>query len=360
MLQPSPSNDHARGSGITHKHPPGLPTPESRGNREPGRVSTDQIGEALDEIIATRGLLQPYPLYRHIADQAGIHATTVLRYHDGFLKSAPAAVYKVIRELLVRVRSGHALQFESSTGRSRATRPLSPRRRVPSALVRQKLEGTIRSLGLGERQSLFRYLAERVGLHATTVLRYYQGDLETAPAELVAEIDLLRKHIVSGKAALFCRQNLGTQLVLRERTQVIVEGLLRERGVGAGDEADRSFLRQLDRELDLPLGTTREICSDPDLCFVHATVHRAIEEFAHGEEYDPGRTYRLGERLRHHLFGPGSVKEKIHKNKVRVEFTGGKQVILSEAVTEDPYRFQRLCGGGASTERGVVTRVLRG
>jgi hypothetical protein len=309
-----------------------------RGSQQ--RVSGTQVVDALAEIIGTRRLKQPYTLYRHIAERTGVNTTTVMRYHSGYLRSAPAEVYATIHELLLRVRGGQALPFERQACRVRPA-PRSARR-VPAARVRQGMEGLQQILELNERQILFRYLAVRVGLHPTTVLRYCQGDLETAPVALIVEIDRLRRQIVGDETVVFERYQGGPRVVLRERTRELIELILEERrSVQA-----RSILDQLDRWLALPPGTTGRIRHHRGPRFVSVDVHRAIEEFVCGVEYDPVRTYRRGDRIRHHLFGLGTVMEKIHKNKVRVDFISGRGVILSEAVAEDPYRHQRLGGGG--------------
>ncbi len=307
-------------------------------------MRASRIAEALDEIIEARQLGWPYTLYRYIADQTGVHPTTVHRYHSGFLQTAPSEVHACARKLLLHVRQGRALSFERVTWRCRISGKKPPPSRVPAREVRQRLDGIVHALELGERQILFRYLAERIGVHSTTVLRYYQGDLQTAPAALLGEIDLLRERIVAGEVVMFSRSPAGSDVVLRERTRKIIVELLGERG--EGDE--RSFFQQLDRQLGLQPGLTRRIASDPLLRFVRLDVHRTIEEFAHGVEYDPCQTYRAGERIRHHLFGRGCVAAKVHKNKVLVDFEDGRQVLLSEAVPEDPFLG---CRSGADWEQ---------
>ncbi len=306
----------------------------------PKRIPGAKVAGALTEIIETRQLKRPYTLFRHIATRTGVNSTTVMRYHTGYLRSAPAEVYACIHEILLRIRGGHALPFETLANRAR--RPRRAATRVPAALIRQGLEDVRTSLGLAERQILYRYLGGRVGLHPTTVLRYCRGDLETAPVVLIAELELLRQQIVDGETVVFERSRDGVPVVMRERTRSLLENLPMERGV----DRDPSVHRHLDRWLKLPPGTTRRICHEQGPRFVSADVHRIIEDFVRGVEYDPVRTYRRGDRIRHHLFGLGTVVEKIHKNKVRVEFLGGRRVILSESVVEDPYRHQRHGGGG--------------
>jgi len=329
--------------------PRGHFTPERQRNRKPTRVSGERVTRALDEIIRRRHLERPYTLYRYVAEQSGVHTTTVLRCHSGDLKSAQLAVYACVRELLAEARAGHELPFEDPAGgRSTTARP--PRAtRVPVAQFRQTLDGMFRSLGLGSRQILFRYLAERTGIHASTLLRYYQGDIQTAPYAVVEEIARLRKQIAAGEAVVFRLGPASAEVVLRSRTRVIVEELLRELEVSDG----RSFFRQLDSRLGLPPGTTSRICTDPELLLVHADIHLAVQEFVRGVEYDPVQTYCVGDRIRHPMYGLGTVKEKIHKNKIRVEFLGGRRAVLSEAVPEDPYRHLRLSGGGTLMEVGA-------
>ncbi len=349
MVQPSPLGDLLeRRPVLPEGRHPGIPMAMKPMNQPSRRVSTAQIAQALDEIVGTRRLEHPYTLYRYIAHRTGVHPTTVLRYHTGYLKSVPANVYTHIRKLLELVRRGQALPFENKNLGNRATGRMSPTGRVPATAVRKGLGGVFQYLGLREHQVLYRYLAERVGLHPTTVLRYYRGYLQTAPAALVAEIDFLRGQIVRGEVVLFRQGPDGSPVVLREQTRSIVEEFLATQGTAA----EPAETEQLDIRLDLPPGTTGRIRFDAAQHFVPVNIHRAIEQFVHGVEYDPIRTFHVGQRVRHHLFGPGTVREKIHKNRVRIEFLDGKQVVLAEAVPEDPYRYQRMGGGEVWIERG--------
>lgn len=308
---------------------------------EPARVDSGWITRALEEIVELRRLERPYTLYRHVAAEAGVHPTTILRYRNGYLATADGGVHACVRRFLEDARRGRPLGFEVPGRSGRGGQRLAPAARVPSSLVRDGMEAVLRSLDLDEHQFLCRYLADEVGLHATTVLRYYRCELKTAPWILLAQVEKLREKIANGEAVPFRRSAMGAPVVVREQTQKILAQLLDDR-----DPDERTeLISGLEHRLNLRRGTVQRICSDPSLRFVQAHVHRAIEAIVEGVEYDPGRTYPLGQRIRHHLFGAGDVVEKVHKNKVLVEFAGGRRVLLSEAVPEDPYRYMRSAGG---------------
>ncbi len=349
MLHVSTRPEHPvpRTPGTPGAVPP--PTPRRRHPRSPaGRVETKTIAAALDEIIETCALDQPYPLYRYIADEIGVHATTVLRYHSGYLASAPAPVQGFVGRLLAEVRAGRSLPFDAPAGRGTLASRRTLSDRVPATRVREGMDDVLRSLGQGENQFLCRYLAGRVGMHSTSVLRYYRGDLKSAPRSLLVELDALREKIAKGETIPFRRCPGGTPVVAREQTQLILEELARE----TSDEDEAALYRQIEERLAIPRGTVGRIRTDPTLRFVRADVHRALERFVQGTEYDPCGTYEVGQRVRHHLFGPGTVEAKVHKNRIRVVFGKDERVLLSEAVSEDPYRYLRSAGGGMFSGRG--------
>jgi hypothetical protein len=305
----------------------------------PDRVPTAPIAAALDELIRSHRLARPYPLYRHVASQTGVHATTVLRYHTGYLSTAPAEVQQCVDALLVDTRRGRSLPFDGPLRLADGGRRTRPSERVEASEVRKRMDEVLAAMGVEEHQFLCRYVAERTGLHATSVLRYYHGGLQSAPAAVLHELDRLRDQIASGSVVPFSRSPGGAPVVLRRQTRRIIDACLREHG-----QDGKAVFRALDRQLQLRPGTVRRIYRDPSMRFVRTPIHKAIEEYLQGVDYDPGRVFQAGQRLHHHMFGTGTVVEKVHKDKVRVEFTGGKQVLLSEGQSEDPYRYFMAAG----------------
>jgi len=101
---------------------------------------------------------------------------------------------------------------------------------------------------------------------------------------------------------------MGT-MVLRERTLEMINSLLEDTTC----ENKSSLFRALDVEMCLKAGTVARIYYDKKLRFVRADIHQALEKLASQTDYDPCLVYRVGERIHHHMFGPGNVVEKVHK-----------------------------------------------
>lgn len=307
----------------------------------PARVPASSIARALDEIIERRKLKQPYALYRQIARDAGVHPTTVLRYHTGRLTTARKSVRSRTLALLDAVRRGNPLPFELSTQRVRRSTRTEPPPRVSTAALGEMFEEIRRALELEQCQFLYRYLAERLGVHATTIMRYVHGELKSAPAQVFFELDELRERIARGEAVPFKRKVDGNAIIVRERTAELLRRLLGDR-----DNVSRTAVfRKVEDRLALKPGTLARIYYNRKLVFVPADLHRALEKVVDGAEYDASAVYRKGDRICHHLFGLGTVQKKVHKDKVLVEFVDGRHVLLSEAVPEDPFAF--LCGRDA-------------
>ena len=306
--------------------------------REPARrIPSSSVCDVFDEIIRRRRLEHPYSLYRFIARACGIHATTVMRYHQGCLATADATVHSRALALLEEARRGHRLPFERQAGAKTSDDPTRSPRRVPSARVREILDEIRRALRPRQRQFLYRYVADRLDMHPTTVLRYHTGDLQTAPAKAFAEMNELRARIARGEPVPFTRNEEGTSVVLRERTVELLQRLLRHRG----DRGEAEVLRRVEVRLDLDRGVLSRIHENRDLAFVASEVHRALEMYVDGSAYDASRVYEQGDHIWHPLFGVGSVADKIHKNKILVEFVDGQRVVLSEAVPGDPNAYAR-------------------
>lgn len=350
-LDPSPS---APPRPTSHEAAPDPdPGPRTRDRRPPrNRVAATDVARALDEIIELTQLQRPYRLYRHVAERAGVHPTTVLRYHQGFLGTANATLHRCVEELLERVRRGDAAELQMGGGGG--PRPRTRSSRVPAAEVRERIDSIQHALGLDEQQFLYRYLAQQVGMHPTTVLRYHRGDLQTAPAELVDALQALDDRIARGEVVSFCRSPEGRGMVVRERTIEVLDKLLEI----SGTEHKAGLFRALDEQLHQRPGTVARIFYDHKLRFVRSEIHRGLERLTRRTEYDPCRVYGVGERVHHHLYGTGTVSAKVHKNKVEIRFAGDRTVLLAEAVPEDPFLHVRSSGWGVGPGRGLSTRGL--
>jgi hypothetical protein len=317
----------------------------------PRRVPADEVARTLDEIIELTGLQRPYKLYRYLADQTGVHPTTVLRYHHGRLGTANGALHRCAEDLLIRARRGEVQGLGDGGG---GTRPHARTSRVPVEQVQERIRSIQRALGLEEHQFLYRHLAEEVGMHTTTVLRYHRGDLRTAPVELLDALERLEDRISRGEVVSFARSANGANMVVRERTIEILERLIEVCGV----EHKAGLFRRLDEQLGLRQGTIARIYYDRKLRFVRAEIHDGLERWGRHTEYDPCRIYTLGERVNHHMFGTGTVTGKVHKNKVQIRFAGERTMLLAEAVPEDPFLHLRSGGWGAQREARLGTRGL--
>ena len=317
----------------------------------PRRVPAGHVASTLDEIIELTGLQRPYKLYRFLADRTGVHPTTVLRYHHGRLGTASGALHRCAEDLLTRVRRGEVKDLDSDGG---GARPRSRSSRVPVEQVQERIRSIQHALGLEEHQFLYRHLADEVGVHTTTVLRYHRGELRTAPVELLDALERLDDRIARGEVVSFARSATGANMVVRERTIEILERLIEVCGV----ERKASLFRRLDEQLRLRQGTIARIYYDRKLRFVRAEIHVGLERFGRHTDYDPCRIYALGERVNHPMFGTGTVTGKVHKNKVQIRFSGGRTALLAEAVPVDPFLHLRSGGMGYTHESGLGIRNL--
>jgi len=309
-----------------------------RAPRRSSRVPAEELATLLDAIIETLGLQQTYGLYRHVAESSGVHATTVLRAHRGDLSTVRATVLEATRGLLERVQRGEPTALGGPDGTPPAAPASGRTGRVPVIEVRARIETLLASVCAEEQQYLYRHLAEKIGLHPTTVLRYHQGELHTAPAALLDAIDELEKHLARRDAVHFRRSAGGRPMVLRALTLELIEDLLLE----GSHEHKGALFRELDEQLGARPGTISRIYYDRSATFVRADVHQALEQFVNGIEYDPYRIFRPGQRVRHHMFGLGTVQQKVHKNKILVKFAGRPALILCENVPLDPFLRLRL------------------
>jgi len=351
-LQPVEVAQHSSHPIMPRVAAPGSGRHRRRGRRDE-RTSAGDVAQQLDEIVERLQIARPYTLYRYLADQTGMHPTTVLRVHQGRLGTAHATLAKCVGRLLEQVRQGEPLPIGEGRPSGREL-PLTQPGRVPTEQVQEAIEQVLAALGQDEHQFLYRYLAQRMAVHPTTVLRYHRGELRTAPSRLLSLLKDLHRRICAGEVVPFHRSTEGPEMVVRERVLEIVEALL----AGANVDSKARLFRALDDHLNLKPGTMARIYYDHKLRFVRADIHRTLQRMVQSVEYDPCRVYAVGERLDHHLYGVGVVCEKVHKNKIRVEFHDGQQVLLSEAVPQDPFLHVRSAGWGTAHHAAMATDGL--
>jgi hypothetical protein len=306
---------------------PKTPRPRQRGRR----IAASEVSSALDEIVDLLGLDQVYPLHRYIATQAGVHPTTVMRYHNSNLHTASARLAEVVSDVLHQVRDGEDLPIERPRPKRDTAFVRARGGRVPATWISERLDSIHEMLGKDETQFLYRYVGQHTGMHASSVRRYHRGELKSAPAALLAVLDELRTRLENGEAVAFLRNTEGRQMVDRGHTLEALERLL----TMSDDMPKVKFFALLDEKLGLKPGTVNRIYYDRKIRFVRAEVHDNLDRLGRYTEYDPCRVFSLNERIEHHMFGVGVVREKIHKNKIKVEFEEGMR-ILAEAVPDDP------------------------
>lgn len=312
------------------------------------RVPAAQLAAAMEEIVQRSGLEQPYTLYRYVASRAGVHATTLLRYVRGDCATADVAVYQHVEEILRGVRAGEPLPFESRVHTPSTTPSAQRAARVSTAEFRRKFDKLYQRLGAEQRQPLYRELARRIGMHPTSVLRYYRGDLRTAPRRLVDELDTLAGQLERGETRAMPAARPRHPAVRTQRAVELLDCLV-------GEDSSSEDVEALENRLKLEPNSLQQLRDEGCPTSVPAELFIALDGLVRPAEYDPCRVYRVGERVRHHLFGLGKVVRKIHKNKVMIEFAKGPKRVLSEAVSEDPYRLQQFAGGGSHRVASVAT-----
>jgi len=298
------------------------------------------VASTLDRILDRIAPQTPYSVYRLIADRSHVHATTVMRCHQRRQGTVSRALEMGVQQLLGELDRGEVPALPALRKRTSRTIATGDGRRVPASRIKQKIDDVLDALGLDEQQFIYRYLADQIGLHPTTVLRYHRGELNSAPADLLAVANDLSARIARGEDVPFQRSPSGDRMVVRERTLAILGELIEV----TGEESKARLFRQLDERLSLRPGTIARVYYDHKLRFVRADIHQTLESLVRRTEYDPCQVYQVGERVHHHLFGVGTVTEKVHKNKLLVRFGDGREILLAERVPSDPFLHVRSGG----------------
>jgi len=297
-----------------------------------GRIPSDSIAKVIDEILALDSDGSPSTVYRLLALRLGIHSTTLLRYHQGRLHSAPPVVLREAKRLRAEVAKRGSLPPED---RAMAVRQhLRPRpARVPSWKLAQQLDVLIEMLELTEPSALHRLLALQTGIHATTVLRFHRGVLVSAPQPLLDAAVALEKRVRAGEAIRFPHGSEGEFSVTRRSFAATVDQLV-ETNLFTGRNP---LLHRIEDELDIPRGKLTRLYRCRTFRWVPHPVQAMLEAILDRCRYDPSQAYDVGDRFHHHVFGAAVVEEKLPLDKMRVRFDDGSTRILRERLEEDRY-----------------------
>ena len=211
--------------------------------------------------------------------------------------------------------------------------------RVQSWRLKTLIDRIQSTLSLSERQVIHRYLANQVGISTRSVLRYDKGDVTTTPAILVEAARNVLERIRMGRPVVFLRGREKRPVVVRKQLVDLVDRIVR-----SGLYPDRFELFKLvEDKLGLRSGRIARLYRSTDVQLIDRAIFDTASALASKARYDPRADYHVGDRIRHPVFGVGTVKKKVRKKKVLVKFLDGSERILREQLKEDPIR-RRLCG----------------
>ncbi len=294
------------------------------------RVDMLLVARALDDLMLKSGVSVPTLLHKAVAERAGLHPTTVLRYHRQEVASASIKVLDCVEELERSLERGDPLFC-------RAGGPGTTELKVGSPMVRYWTDRVAALLELRSRRPLFRYVAVVLGIHPSTVKRYYTGTRASAPIDVLYVLRELHRRLDAGEAVVF-RSGASERSWVVPRTVVLaILGELERSGVFAdnGTSNHVAFLQEIDRLLGVRRGTMERICSNGARPFVRYGLYLDLLRVRDRSTYSPHYHYEVGDRLFHHDFGAGAVVDKRHKNRIIVEFDTGLR-LLREDVRLDP------------------------
>lgn len=193
-----------------------------------------------------------------------------------------------------------------------------------------------KAMKISERQLIHRYLSKCTGVSTRSVLRYDKGEIKrTSLALLIAARDLLDKY-KRGEIVTLWRGIDERPVVLRIQFNKLIDNIV----VGGIYPTRNDLLSTAERKLGLKKGRLARIYRNPGVQLVDKIYYDTIEALEFEAEYLPEKTYSIGERIRHHIFGVGIVVKKIEKDKIIIRFIDGLTRILRENLKEDPFRMK--------------------
>lgn len=221
--------------------------------------------------------------------------------------------------------------------------------RVPSWRLKSLIDRIQTTLSLSERQVIHRYLANQVGISTRSVLRYDKGDVSTTPAVLIEAARNVLDRIRMGRPVIFLRGRDKRPVVVRKQLVELVDRIVR-----SGLYEDRFELFKLvEDKIGLRSGRVARLYRSTDVQLIDRSIYDTISSLAAKARYDPRASYSVGDRVRHPVFGVGTVKKKVNKKKILVTFLDGTEHLLREQLEEDPIR-RRLCGAFDVSEHHVL------
>jgi hypothetical protein len=298
-----------------------------------GRVDAREVADVLDAIVGLLRVDHPGAVYRYLGRRAGVNATTLLRYHHGLLDTAPRRVYKCLADVRDEIAAGYRPPLGG-----RAWKRRNPSRverndhdRVPAGQVR----GLVEELRLKVEvppNVVIREAARELGMHCSTVFRLASGRLATAPRALVAYLDGVRRRVQKGDVPVFHRAKTGVPVVPRGAVVKAMDAIFR-RGLFT---MKTDLFKLVDRATGLPLRHVAQAYYGTKTLFVDASIYRMLEAILKPREYNPNRTYKVGDGVRHPVFGAGVVVEKLQNDKIEVAFGRfGHRVLRENLIADD-------------------------
>ncbi|NOZ87196.1 MAG: hypothetical protein GXP49_13185 [Deltaproteobacteria bacterium] len=295
------------------------------------RVEADIASKAIDDIINVSRSMSTSRIYKLIASKIGVHPVTLLRYHKGELHTIPSKTLDNLLHFRARVIKRHH-NFDPSSnsgGNSRSSR----RNRVPAKKVKALMDKLMGAMGLTERQLLYRVISERTGIHNTTLLRYYRGNLASAPQSVLDCLKSLMNECSNEKVLTFKRSDNGKDVIPRLSYKTKMDELFQ---IGGYTNKAEMF-REVARDLDIDAEKLRKAYYDKRIILVPFIYLQSIEKKLDLMKYEPSKVFQLGDRVNHPLFGPGVVDEKKPHHSIGLRLKDGRHVLLREAYRHDPY-----------------------
>jgi hypothetical protein len=293
------------------------------------RVSAGSVAASIEAIRAQLGLETSHPLYRFIAREAGVHPTTLLRYHRGRLGTAPHGLAAYLLRLRGQIARGDRPVLEGRLRRRAPAPPPDPPDRVKNTLVRRLLLELRTRLRVPPNM-FYRHVGGAVDLHPVTVFRHADGQLATAPRRLLEYLRELTLALDAGKEVVFTRPRDGERVVPRAFVVREIERLTSLRVF----PSKQALLRFVAAKLRLSPRALERAFSSRSCVLLPEQVLHYLRTLLRLLDYAPEARYEVGDRICHPVFGGGLVVGKEPKDKLAVEFSDGTRRVLRERLCE--------------------------
>jgi len=204
-------------------------------------------------------------------------------------------------------------------------------RRSPSSSEFKKLvDRALHFLGLTERALVHRVIAEKTGFSTRTITRYEDGELLSIPETVLEAAEDLVRQAKDRELIVFHRGRNFRPVVQRYHMVALVDY-----AVASGVFRDRfELFSAVEEETGFSKGRMARLYRSDEVQLVDEEVYEAVRKLSFCQEYDPCREYDVGERLRHSVFGTGTVEGKLQLNRIAVRFAEFGLKILRENLYE--------------------------